>query len=270
MRWHIITLMEDMIHQGLSHGVVGKAFTKNLASYEVINPREFTSDVHQSVDDRPFGGGDGMLMMAEPLQQSLDSIETRGACYYLSPQGKPWDDKMALEMSEQKEVTLLCGRYGGVDQRFLEKNNIKEISIGDYVLSGGELAALVVIDTVMRKIPGVLGHVSSALKDSFSDLLLEAPYFTRPQEWEGMAVPSVLLSGDHKKIAEFRDRCAQVVTLLKRPDLYKKWISKKNVPLLEQKNDLQKFLGTLSDSEKHVLGIDKNRVEKAFGEIENG
>lgn len=270
MKWNIITLMDDMIHQGLSHGVVGKAFEKDLGSYQVINPREFTTDVHQTVDDRPFGGGDGMLMMADPLQKTLDSLDSGAPCYYLSPQGKTWTDSMALEMSEESEVTLLCGRYGGVDQRFLEKNKIKEISIGDYVLSGGELAALVLIDSVMRKKPGVLGHVSSASEDSFSGHLLEAPYFTRPQEWGGLEVPRVLLSGDHKKIREFRSRCAQVVTLLKRPDLYKKWFFEQELSPQKQNEGLTAFLKSLSAEEKQVLGFDEDRVTEALGVIENG
>ena len=219
MNFHFITLMPELIQQGLDFGVVGSAFKKQICSAEFINPRTFATDNHQTVDDRPFGGGDGMLMMAEPLQKSIDSLSEPGEIYYLSPQGEVFNDSLCKELSSQKKLTFICGRYGGVDQRFLTKNKIKEISIGDYVLSGGELAALVITDAVVRQIPGVLGHGASAYEDSFKDNLLEAPYFTRPQSWQEMEVPATLLSGDHKKIADYKMNLSILTTLQKRPDL---------------------------------------------------
>lgn len=219
MNFNVISVMPDLISQTLEFGVVGSAFKKDLCSLRLVNPRDFTQDTHQSVDDRPFGGGDGMLMMAEPLQQALESLDERGPVVFLSPQGQPFDDVKARQWSREPNLTLICGRYGGVDQRFLSHNNIQEISIGDYVLSGGELAASVIIDAVVRHRPSVLGHGASAADDSFKDQLLECPHFTRPREWQGRAVPSVLLSGDHKKINEFQHYIGIAVTLLKRPDL---------------------------------------------------
>ncbi len=256
-----------MIEQGLGFGVVGKAFQKGLASFQTINPRTFTEDVHQTVDDRPFGGGDGMLMMAEPLQKTLDSLSSQAPCYYLSPQGRKWDDSLALEMSKEKEVTLLCGRYGGVDQRFLNKNNIIEISIGDYVLSGGELAALVIIDSSMRKRPSVLGHESSAFEDSFSDDLLESPFFTRPQIWADQGVPSILLSGDHRKIAQFRLEVSKLVTLTKRPDQLIKWIARHKIVWHQEKERLQAFVEKMSVAELELLGFIKEELLEKISEF---
>jgi tRNA (guanine37-N1)-methyltransferase len=219
MKFNVLTLMPDMVRGALDYGVVGSAFEKGLCFLETVNPRQFTTDIHQSVDDRPFGGGDGMLMMAEPLQKALDSVHPQGPIFYLSPQGYPFDDKLASEMSELKEMTLICGRYGGVDNRFLVRNQIQEISLGDFVMSGGEPAAIAIIDSIVRKRPGVLGHAASASEDSFAKGLLELPYFTRPQEWEQMSVPPILLSGDHKKIHEYKVYMSLVTTLMKRPDL---------------------------------------------------
>lgn len=219
MKFNIISVMPNLIEDGLKHGVIGSAFKKDVCALNLVNPRDFTQDVHQSVDDRPFGGGDGMLMMAEPLDQALQSCGSTGKTFYLSPQGEKFDDKMARSLSQEEELTFVCGRYGGVDQRFLNKNNIKEVSIGDYVLSGGELGALVMVDAIVRHLPGVLGHSASANEDSFAHDLLEAPYFTRPQSWQGREVPALLLSGDHKKIFEFKKQMSLVTTLMKRPDL---------------------------------------------------
>jgi len=245
--------MGQAVEQAVLHGVVGRSFTKGINSLDIQNPRDFTSDVHQTIDDRPFGGGDGMLMMAEPLSQCLESIDEKslrsGPVCMLSPQGRAWTDKDAEAHAKFQEMTLICGRYGGVDQRFLQKYQIQEISIGDYVLSGGELAAGVVIDSVARKIPGVLGHDQSAFEDSFGGehKLLEAPQFTRPREWQGYEVPRVLLEGHHKKIADFQLRMRWLVTLQKRPDLVKAGPPKAL--------GLVKFLKNLSDAEQKSLGL---------------
>lgn len=219
MNFHIISLMPDLIQRSLDFGVVGAAFNKNLFQLNFYNPRNFTGDVHQTVDGRPFGGGDGMLMMPEPLQLCLENIGKTGDLIYLSPQGVLFKDSMARSLSRKDEVTLICGRYGGVDRRFIMKNKIREVSIGDYILSGGELAATVLIDSVVRHIPGVLGHVCSSEEDSFKDGFLEAPGFTRPRSWRGSPVPEILLSGDHGKIEEYRQMTTFVTTLLKRPKL---------------------------------------------------
>lgn len=255
MKFNVISIMPDLIESMLKDGVVGSAFQKGICSLNTINPRSFTSDVHQTIDDRPFGGGDGMVMMAEPLQKSLDSLRpiNESTIYYLSPQGKVLTDEMATELSEKNEITFVCGRYAGVDQRFLNKNNIQEISIGDYVISGGELAALVVMDAVIRKIPGVLGHAKSASEDSFAmNGILEAPSFTRPREVFGMEVPETLLSGDHKKIDHYKELLAILVTLQKRPEL----LLAKNVEWKKIKD----FLEKISDKECQSLGLLKDEL----------
>lgn len=258
MKFKIVSLMPDLIEGALSHGVVGSAFKKGLCELQLINPRTFTENVHQTVDDRPFGGGDGMLMMSEPLQKALDSLSEKGSVYYLSPQGKKFDNEVASQMALLGSVTFICGRYGGLDQRFLNHNEVEEISIGDYVLSGGELAALVLIDACVRKIPGVLGHGASATEDSFENRLLEAPSYTRPREWQGQTVPEVLLSGDPKKIQKFKSICGLLVTLQKRPDLLKngEW-------------DYQgalRFLLNLSEEDLRVLGLTKEPLHKKLEE----
>ena len=221
MKFHIISLMPDLIQQSLNFGVVGTAFKKRICQLHLYNPRDFTGDIHQTVDDRPFGGGDGMLMMAEPLQLCLESIGQTGELIYLSPQGTLFKDSMARSLSSREQLTLICGRYGGVDRRFIMKNRIREISIGDYILSGGELAAVVFIDSIVRHIPEVLGHIRSSDEDSFKDGFLEAPGFTRPREWRGKPVPEILLSGNHGKIKEYQKMTALVTSLLKRPELLK-------------------------------------------------
>ena len=203
-----------------------------------------------------------MLMMAEPLQQALDSISEKGKILYLSPQGRRLDHQRVSQLAEEPSVTLVCGRYGGIDQRFLNNNEIEEVSIGDYVLSGGELAALVLIDACVRKRPGVLGHAASADEDSFEDGLLEAPYYTRPQEWQSQQVPEILLSGDHKKIVHYKNQLSVLVTLQKRPDLLDSWTGDLEASLA--------FLLNLSESDLRVLGLDKNLVQERLKERING
>ncbi len=219
MNFHVISLMPELVQQSLAFGVVGAAFKKKLCHLHLHNPRDFTGDSHRTVDDRPFGGGDGLLMMAEPLHLCLNSIDERGKVIYLSPRGTLFRDSMAKSLSRENQITLICGRYGGVDRRFIMKNRIDEVSIGDYILSGGELAASVLIDAIVRHVPGTLGHSCSATEDSFKDGLLEAPGFTRPRKWRNAWVPGILLSGDHKKIEEYRQMTALVTSLLKRPEL---------------------------------------------------
>ena len=221
--FHVITVFPEMIATLFSEGVVGQAAQKGLITIDLINPRKYSTGVHQAVDDRPFGGGDGMVMMADPLEQALLEARQRSPAtattLYLSPQGEKLTDAKVRNLASDPHLILICGRYGGIDQRFLVKNQIQEVSIGDYVLSGGELAASVVIDAVSRQIPGVLGHAQSADRESFAGGLLEAPLFTRPREWAGLAVPEVLLSGHHSRIQEWQLTISRFVTFLKRPDL---------------------------------------------------
>ncbi len=256
MKFQVVTLFPKMIEAFTAVGVIGQAQKKGLIQVETINPRVHTKDVHQTVDDRPYGGGDGMVMLAEPLQKTLQQIleaEPDSWIVYLTPQGIPFDQSQSKALTSKENLVLLCGRYGGIDQRVLNEFVDEEISIGDYVLSGGELAAGVVIDAVSRQIPGVLGHSDSADSDSFSEKLsgfLEAPSFTRPQDYQGNKVPSILLSGNHAKIDQWREKVSQLVTLMKRPDLslQKDW-SKTEV------RDLQKFWKELGDEDRQVLGL---------------
>ena len=224
-QFHIISLFPEMIQNFFQEGVVARASKKELISLEVTNPRDFTHDIHNTVDDKPFGGGDGMVLKPEPITESITSAKQGKAnpyVIYLSPQGNLWNDQRAKSLAkDNRDLVLICGRYAGLDQRVIDAHVDEEISIGDYVLSGGELGACVLIDSIARQIPGVLGHNSSAEEDSFKDGLLEGPQYTRPKEFEGQLVPEVLLNGDHKKIAEIRRAFKIIFTYRKRPDLFK-------------------------------------------------
>lgn len=227
MRIDVISLFPEMMQSGLSYGVVGRAVQKEALTLQYWNPREDTTDNHRTVDDRPFGGGPGMVMMPQPLDDCIERMQQAqkaagvedSPVIYLSPQGKKLDHQLASELAELPAITLLCGRYEGIDERLLDKHVSMEVSIGDYVLSGGELAALVVVDSVSRLLPGVLGHQESAEQDSFVDGLLDCPHYTRPAEWQGMKVPDVLLSGDHAAIERWRKAQALQRTKDRRPDL---------------------------------------------------
>lgn len=262
MKFNVVTLFPEMIEGALNFGVLSSAAEKGLVNVQTYNPRDYTEDRHRSVDDRPFGGGDGMVMLAEPLQKLLKhkfSGDAKIKVCFLSPQGKVLTHKKVKEFSEEKEIVLICGRYAGLDQRFLNQFVDEEISIGDYVLSGGEVAALAVIDAVSRQLPGVLGHQESAQKDSFAEGLLEAPSFTRPPVWEGQPVPEILMGGNHPKINEWRFLVSCLVTLKKREDLFWKFEkdfqppSKRWGSLTEK---LKLFWETgLSAEEKNSLGL---------------
>lgn len=267
MRFQVVTLFPVMIEQALKEGVVGQAVSSGQVQVATVNPRDFTCDVHHSVDDRPFGGGDGMVMMLDPLLEALKSLgEQKGRVVYLSPQGRRWNDSLAREWAKNGQpVTLICGRYAGVDQRFINAHVDEEISIGDYVLSGGELAALVMIDTVSRLMPGVLGNPKSAGSDSFAQGLLEGPVYTRPREHALGAVPATLLSGHHAKIETYRQALALALTALKRPDLLHSLsldakVTLKSVPkaaeqLLALPEEELKSLGLSSAELKSLLEI---------------
>ncbi|PIS11496.1 MAG: tRNA (guanosine(37)-N1)-methyltransferase TrmD [Bdellovibrio sp. CG10_big_fil_rev_8_21_14_0_10_47_8] len=255
--FQVITLLPAIIEAALDHGILSQARERDLIRVETVNPRDFTKDVHHTVDDRPFGGGDGMVMMVEPLQKALaKAMESAPEAWvvYLSPQGASLRQDKVMALAEKKNIVLICGRYAGVDQRFLNEWVDEELSIGDYVLSGGELAAAVVIDAVSRQIPGVLGHQSSAQLDSFSeglDGLLEAPSYTRPQEILGQSVPEILLSGNHQKISEWKKNISLLLTLHKRPDLLAK-------THLNQKElqSLRTFWSQISPQDRRVLGLE--------------
>lgn len=226
-QFSVLTLFPELIKAGVESGVLGQAQKKSLLEIQALNPREFTHDVHKTVDDRPFGGGDGMVMMYEPLKHAYESLRskgTRGPLIYLSPQGALWSDQKARALATlpEQSAILLCGRYAGVDQRFVEECVDEEISIGDYILSGGELAALCLIDSVSRFVPGVLGNTNSSEKESLANGLLECPQITRPREMDGFQIPEVLIGGNHARIEDFRFDVSLVRTYFLRPDLWVK------------------------------------------------
>ena len=223
----VFTLYPDVFPGPLSKGLYGKALSKNLWSLKVVNIRDSAKDKHKTVDDTPYGGGYGMLLKADILAKSLDQNKTEGErVLYLSPKGKRFDQNYAKELASEKSLSLICGHFEGVDERVLSTRNIEEVSIGDYVLSGGESAAYVVIDSILRLLPGVLGNDNSKVDETFENGLLEYPQYTKPQIWEKKAVPKVLLSGDHSKIKDWRLLKSEAITRVRRPDLWQKY--KKN------------------------------------------
>ena len=223
----VFTLYPEVFPGPLSKGLYGKALSKNLWNLKVKNIRDAAEDKHKTVDDTPYGGGSGMLLKADILAKSLDQNKTEGErIIYLSPKGKKFDQNYAQELSKEKSVSFICGHFEGVDERVLSTRNIEEISIGDYVLSGGETAAFVVIDSVLRLLPGILGNENSKIDESFENGLLEYPQYTKPQIWEEKSVPEVLLSGDHSKIKDWRLSQSEAITRVRRPDLWQKY--KKN------------------------------------------
>ena len=225
----IFTLYPDLYPGPLNTGIYKKALESKIWDLKVINIRDYAIDKHSSVDDTPFGGGSGMLLRPDVVASALDSnLESNETTIYLSPKGKKFDQRAAREFSKQKKLNLLCGHFEGIDQRLLETRNIQEYSIGDFILSGGETASFVFIDTVVRLLPGVLGNDSSAKEESFEDYLLEYPQYTKPQNWEGKSTPEVLLSGDHAKIKDWRLLQSEAITRRQRPDLWKKYLNKKN------------------------------------------
>ncbi len=223
----VFTLYPEIFPGPLNKGLYGKALEKKVWNLEIINIRDSAGDKHKTVDDTPFGGGSGMLLKPDVLGKSLDSNIKKGErIFYLSPKGKKFDQKIAKELSKEANINLICGHFEGVDERILDTRNIEEISIGDYILSGGESASFVVIDAVLRLLPGVLGNDMSKKDESFEDGLLEYPQYTKPQIWEKKSVPEVLLSGDHAKIKDWRLSQSKDITRRRRPDLWKKYLDK--------------------------------------------
>jgi len=217
IRFDVVTLFPEMFAALTGSGITGRALQAGLWSLKTWNPRDFTTDNYRTVDDRPYGGGPGMVMLAEPLEKALDAAG--GRVIYLSPQGRRLDHRRVMELTKESALTLLCGRYEGVDERLLQGRVDEEISIGDYVLSGGELAAMALMDAVVRQLPGALGDEGSAIEESFAAGLLEAPHYTRPEVVGGEKVPEVLLSGHHENIRRWRLKQALGRTWLRRPDL---------------------------------------------------
>ena len=226
MRISVVTLFPEMLECIKSFGVTGRAIEAGVVFLEGINPRNFTADRHGTVDDRPYGGGPGMVMKPEPLQRAISECKRKVGgdprVILLSPQGSPLNHEKVIDLSKQRELVLLAGRYEGIDERLINEEVDEELSIGDFVLSGGELAAMVIIDVIMRQIPGVLGDPHSASQDSFAKDLLEGPHYTRPEVFCGHRVPETLLSGNHEKIRRWRLKQSLARTMERRPDLLKK------------------------------------------------
>lgn len=223
MNFHVLTLFPDMIRGGFQTSITGRAAEKGLLSLEAVNIRDFSVNRHNRVDDYPYGGGAGMVMQAEPVCLAYESVASRllgkPRVLYMSPQGRVFDQKMAEEFAKEEELIFLCGHYEGIDERVLEEIVTDEVSIGDYVLTGGELPALVIMDAVSRLLEGVLHNEESAQFDSFHDNLLEYPQYSRPEEWRGKKVPSVLLSGHHANVEKWRREQSLLRTRERRPDL---------------------------------------------------
>ncbi len=240
IRFDVVTLFPEMFAAVTQSGVTRRALETGLWRLELWNPRDFTQDNYRTVDDRPYGGGPGMVMLVEPLEKALDAVRaaqggTQAKVVYLSPQGKRLDHAKVLELAGERQLTLLCGRYEGVDERLLRRRVDEEVSLGDYVLSGGELAAMAVIDAVVRQLPGALNDELSAAEESFVAGLLDCPQYTRPEVYAGEPVPEVLLSGHHEKIRRWRLKQSLGRTWQKRPELIAaRQLSKEESALLEE------------------------------------
>ena len=224
----IFTLYPDYFPGYLEKGLFGKAMRENIWKLETVNIRDYSEDKHKTVDDTPYGGGDGMIIKADVLARSLDqNVNPDEKIIYLSPKGRLFDHNYAKKLSKEKSVNLICGHFEGIDQRIIDTRNIEEVSIGDFILSGGEVAAFVVIDAILRYIPGVLGNENSSKDESFENGLLEYPQYTKPQIFEQKGVPDVLLSGDHAKIKDWRLSQSEDITRRRRDDLWKKYTNNK-------------------------------------------
>lgn len=221
----VLSLFPEMFPGTLAFSIAGKALVNNLWFLNTINIRDFSNDKNGKVDDVPFGGGHGMVLKPEVLDKALKSVVNHnGPRIYLSPRGRKFDQSFAKDLSKEKGVVFICGRYEGVDERFLTHNDIQEVSVGDYVLSGGEIGAQLIMDATIRLLPNVIGNSQGLVEESFEGNLLEYPLYTQPRVWNGIEVPEVLLSGDHKKIEIWKIKMSEKITKLKRPDLWSKYI----------------------------------------------
>jgi tRNA (guanine37-N1)-methyltransferase len=220
----IFTLYPEIFPGPLNKGLYGKALSNKIWNLDIINIRDSAKDKHKTVDDTPFGGGSGMLIKPDVLARSIDQhVNKSEKIFYLSPKGKLFNQETAKFLSKEHCINLICGHFEGVDQRLLETRNIEEISVGDYILSGGETAALIIIDSILRLVPGILGNEKSVYEESFENRLLEYPQYTKPQLWEEKNIPDVLLSGDHSKIKDWRLSQSEAITRHRRPDLWQKY-----------------------------------------------
>ena len=241
MRFDAISLFPEMFDAILDHGITRRALDRGLYRFKAWNPRDFTGDPHRTVDDRPYGGGPGMLMLAEPLDQAINAIQAELASenltpwvVHFSPRGRPFTHQRVMELKNKPVLVLLCGRYEGIDERLLQRRVDEEISLGDFVLSGGELPALALMDAIIRQMPGALNDADSALEESFAEGLLDCPHYTRPEMWQGAAVPEVLKGGHHAAIAKWRLQQSLRLTRQHRPDLLaKRGVSPQEQDLLD-------------------------------------
>lgn len=238
LKFHILTLFPEMIQQGLSNSIIGRATDRKQIEIHTVNIREFSNEKHGKVDDYTYGGGAGMLMQAQPVYDAWKSVGAHRTIY-VTPQGRPFTQAMAADFATENELTILCGHYEGIDERVLEETVSDYVSIGDYVLTGGELAAMVIVDAVSRLVPGVLGNETSADTESFQGDLLEYPQYTRPEVWHEKSVPAVLLTGNHEKIAKWRTETSVLRTKERRPDLYERYAFRQSViqHLMKHKRD---------------------------------
>ena len=228
----VITLFPELFPGPLSASVTGRALEKNIWSLQTIDLRQYGKGKHKQVDDKPISGGPGMVIRPDVLDEAL--LNTNGSIgannkliVCMSPKGIPFSQNIAKNILQYSEIIIVCGRFEGIDQRVIDKHNMKEISIGDFILTGGELGAMVLLDTVVRLLPGTLGNAESIISESFTDDLLEAPQFTKPIDWNGMKVPEILRTGDHQKILEWKNRVSEKITKKNRPDLFIKYVEKK-------------------------------------------
>ena len=241
MRFDAISLFPEMFDAVLDHGITRRALDRGLYRFKAWNPRDFTSDPHRTVDDRPYGGGPGMLMLAEPLDQAINAIQAELGSedltpwvVHFSPRGRPLTHRRVMELKDKPALVLLCGRYEGIDERLLQRRVEEEISLGDFVLSGGELPALAFMDAIIRQLPGALNDADSAVEESFAEGLLDCPHYTRPEVWQEMAVPEVLKGGHHAAIARWRLQQSLRLTSQHRPDmLAKRGVSPQEQDLLD-------------------------------------
>lgn len=228
MRFDVLTLFPEMIQEACSHSIMKRAVESDIISINTVNPRDYTLDKHKKVDDTPYGGGAGMVLMAQPYVDAYESIEKseKSITLMMSPQGQTFDNKLCRELADYEQIVILCGHYEGFDERIRDIIKPKEVSIGDFVLTGGELPALCIIDSISRKLDGTLGKIESMEEDSFENGLLEYPQYTKPREYRGLKVPDVLLNGNHSLIAEYRHEEQLKRTKERRPDLYEKYCDK--------------------------------------------
>ncbi|MDD6732994.1 MAG: tRNA (guanosine(37)-N1)-methyltransferase TrmD [Lachnospiraceae bacterium] len=233
MKFSVLTLFPEMICSGLNNSIMKRALDKGIISLEAVNIRDFTTDKHNKVDDYPYGGGAGMLMQAQPVYDACQDIIKRSnlkpRVLYMSPKGKTFNQEMAANLAKEEHLIFLCGHYEGIDQRVLDRIVTDEVSLGDFVLTGGELPSMVMIDCIARLIPGVLNNEESAQDESFSNFLLEYPQYTRPEEWMGERVPDVLLTGHHAYIEKWRLQKSKEITKEKRPDLYREYLKSRGI-----------------------------------------